>query len=49
MAHANQDAALPYQHATEDHDRVIAEALARMARPAPAVDDVARESEAKPG
>ncbi|MGH3119299.1 MAG: tyrosine-type recombinase/integrase, partial [Gaiellales bacterium] len=45
MGHANQDAALRYQHATEDRDRVIAEALARMARPAPAVDDGVSEPE----
>lgn len=45
MGHANQDAALRYQHATEDRDRVIAEALARMARPTPEADDGAKELE----
>jgi integrase len=38
MGHASPDAALRYQHATEDRDRVIAEALATMAHPAPVVD-----------
>lgn len=37
MGHRTSDAALRYQHATEDRDRVIAEALANMARPAPVV------------
>lgn len=47
MGHANQDAALRYQHATEARDRVIAEALARMARLPPAVDELAMEREAE--
>lgn len=34
MGHASGEAALRYQHATEDRDRVIAEALAAMARTA---------------
>jgi integrase len=38
MGHATPDAALRYQHATEDRDRVIAEALAKLASPAPVVD-----------
>ena len=33
MGHANQGAALRYQHATEDRDRVIAEALAQNGPP----------------
>lgn len=37
MGHASPDAALRYQHATEERDRVIAEALANMGRPAPVV------------
>ncbi len=37
MGHATPDAALRYQHATEDRDRVIAQALADMARPDPTV------------
>lgn len=37
MGHSSPDAALRYQHATEDRDRVIAKALAAMARPAPVV------------
>jgi integrase len=37
MGHATPDAALRYQHATEDRDRVIAEALADIALPAPVV------------
>ncbi|MBO0892875.1 MAG: site-specific integrase, partial [Acidimicrobiales bacterium] len=38
MGHTTPDAALRYQHATQERDRVIAEALAEMARPAPVVD-----------
>ena len=37
MGHSTPDAALRYQHATRDRDRVIAEALAAMASPAPIV------------
>jgi integrase len=36
MGHGTPDAALRYQHATEDRDRVIAEALAGLATPASA-------------
>ncbi len=35
MGHSTPDAALRYQHATEERDRVIAEALAKMVRAAP--------------
>jgi integrase len=38
MGHATPDAALRYQHATEDRDRILAEALAKLATPAPVVD-----------
>jgi integrase len=38
MGHATPDAALRYQHATQERDKVIAEALADMAKPAPVVD-----------
>jgi integrase len=34
MGHASPVAALRYQHATEERDRVIAEALSKLARPA---------------
>ena len=37
MGHGSPDAALRYQHATEDRDRVIAEALTEMTMPAPVV------------
>jgi hypothetical protein len=37
LGHATSDAALRYQHATKERDRVIAEALAEMALPAPVV------------
>jgi hypothetical protein len=37
LGHATSDAALRYQHATKERDRVIAEALADMALPAPVV------------
>jgi integrase len=37
MGHSTPDAALRYQHATEDRDRVIAEALAGLTKPAPVV------------
>jgi hypothetical protein len=37
MGHSTPDAALRYQHATEDRDRVIADALAGMTPPAPIV------------
>lgn len=48
MGHSSPDAALRYQHATEDRDRVIAEALARMATPAPVIDLASRKPDAKP-
>lgn len=38
MGHASSDAALRYQHATEDRDRIIAEALASMAKAAAVID-----------
>lgn len=38
MGHATPDAALRYQHATEDRDRVIAQALADFAIPVSVVD-----------
>ena len=31
MGHASSDAAVPYQHATSDRDRAIADALDRLA------------------
>ena len=37
MGHSTPDAALRYQHATEDRDRVIAEALAALTKPAPVI------------
>jgi hypothetical protein len=37
LGHATSDAALRYQDATKERDRVIAEALAEMALPAPVV------------
>ncbi len=37
MGHSTPDAALRYQHATEDRDRVLAEALAGMAKAAPVI------------
>lgn len=37
MGHSTPDAALRYQHATEDRDRVIAEALAGLTKPAPVI------------
>ena len=37
MGHSAPDAALRYQHATEDRDRVIAEALAGLTKPAPVI------------
>ncbi len=37
MGHSTPDAALRYQHATEDRDRVIAEALAGLTKPAPII------------
>lgn len=37
MGHATPDAALRYQHATQERDRAIAEALADLAQPAPVV------------
>lgn len=38
MGHATPDAALRYQHATQERDRAIAAALAELARPAPVVE-----------
>ncbi len=35
--HASPNAALRYQHATKDRDRVLAEALAELAKPAKVV------------
>jgi len=35
MGHASPVAALRYQHATEERDRAIAEALSKLATPAP--------------
>jgi hypothetical protein len=35
--HASPNAALRYQHATKDRDRVLAEALAELATPAKVV------------
>jgi integrase len=35
--HASPAAALRYQHATDDHDRAVAETLAGLATPAPVV------------
>lgn len=46
MGHASPDAAIRYQHATEDRDRVIADALAALARPAPVIDLEARRAAA---
>lgn len=37
MGHSTPDAALRYQHATEDRDGVIAEALAGLTKPAPII------------
>jgi integrase len=37
LGHATPAAALRYQHATEDRDRVIAEALSGLAIPAPVI------------
>ncbi|MCL2396071.1 MAG: tyrosine-type recombinase/integrase [Acidimicrobiaceae bacterium] len=36
--HTTPDAAIRYQHATQERDRAIAEALAELARPAPVVE-----------
>jgi integrase len=44
MGHGTPDAALRYQHATEDRDRVIAEALAGLATPTPISTAVSEES-----
>jgi integrase len=35
MGHASQRAALIYQHATEDRDRAVAEAMSRLVEPQP--------------
>lgn len=43
MGHASPVAALRYQHATEDRDRVIAKALGKLAEPAP-VTPISRQS-----
>ena len=46
MGHANAAAALRYQHATADRDRVIAQALSDLARPAEVLP-IARRFSAK--
>lgn len=38
MDHSTPAAALRYQHATEQRDRAIADALAAMARPGPVIE-----------
>jgi len=48
MGHSTPDAALRYQHATEDRDRVIAEALASLAKSAPVIA-IERATGASPG
>lgn len=47
MGHASSDAALRYQHATEDRDRIIAEALASMAEAAAVIDLASRKPDAR--
>lgn len=44
MGHATPDGVLRYQHATEDQDRVIAEAIAKLAAPAPVTDTPAAKN-----